>query len=410
MLLVAVLAELRETWPLGDVLFVDHGLRDVGAERSAARAAAERCGATFTALTVRLDAQANLQAAAREARYAALLGAVPAPGLICTAHTATDQAETLLQRVTRGTGVRGLTGISPRRGRLVRPLLDVVRTTTRALANGFVDDPSNARGVYLRNRLRHDVLPLLRAENPQVEQAFGRVARAAAETLAVTDELIDRSGLFDADLSCESAPLVAAVVRATIRRQLPTAPAPSTAAVEQLVAALQSGRSSVRVSLRGGLMAHADHGRLVIALHADPRHEVVAPGPGTYLLAGRALEIVATDTVVDYSRTDSTDAAVESSPEPDRVSFPADLLVWPLKLRPVKPLDRITTSQRPGAPPQLSLISELAASAGGAPRRHVLVDGAGRALWVPGVARSGVVPLGGSGPGVSILWRRRRKD
>jgi len=109
----------------------------------------------------------GLEAAARDARYAFLN---TLPGKIATAHTADDNAETVLMHMVRGTGLKGLGGIAPVRGKLIRPMLEVTRQDVLALLEeyhvSFVQDSSNDTDLFLRNRLRHHVMPLLRQENP----------------------------------------------------------------------------------------------------------------------------------------------------------------------------------------------------------------------------------------------------
>ncbi len=110
----------------------------------------------------------GLEAAAREARYGFLRAL---PGIIATAHTADDNAETVLMHLLRGTGLKGLGGIAPKNGNIIRPLLNVTRTEImdflREYSIFFVEDSTNAEDEFLRNRLRHNVIPLLKEENPQ---------------------------------------------------------------------------------------------------------------------------------------------------------------------------------------------------------------------------------------------------
>ena len=107
---------------------------------------------------------------AREQRYA-FLDSIPCDA-VAIAHTAEDNLETLLQHLLRGSGLRGLGGIPPRRGRYVRPLLAVshaqARDYLRARGTGWREDATNAEDSCQRNRLRHGVLPLLAAEMPEL--------------------------------------------------------------------------------------------------------------------------------------------------------------------------------------------------------------------------------------------------
>jgi tRNA(Ile)-lysidine synthase len=119
----------------------------------------------------------GLEAAAREARYAFLKGL---PGKIATAHTADDNAETILMHLVRGTGLKGLGGIAPVNGNLIRPMLDITRAEVlEFLAEysiPYVEDSSNSGDDFLRNRLRHHVMPLLKQENPSLPQNLSAMA------------------------------------------------------------------------------------------------------------------------------------------------------------------------------------------------------------------------------------------
>lgn len=111
----------------------------------------------------------GLEAAAREARYDFLLGLDP-EAKIATAHTAGDNGETILMHLLRGAGLKGLGGIPPKRGQIVRPMLCVTREEISAYLEEFGiphrEDSSNFEDDFLRNRLRHQVMPILLRENP----------------------------------------------------------------------------------------------------------------------------------------------------------------------------------------------------------------------------------------------------
>ncbi len=110
----------------------------------------------------------GLEAAARDARYAFF---DTLPGKIATAHTADDNAETVLMHLVRGTGLKGLGGIAPENGKLIRPMLSVTRQDVLSFLQEYhlryVQDSSNETDDFLRNRLRHHVMPLLAKENPR---------------------------------------------------------------------------------------------------------------------------------------------------------------------------------------------------------------------------------------------------
>ena len=119
----------------------------------------------------------GLEAAAREARYAFLRSL---SGKIATAHTADDNAETVLLHLVRGTGLKGLGGIMPRNGNVIRPMLAVTRQQVEALLEEYavdhISDSSNDADAFLRNRLRHHVMPLLATENPRIAENLSAIA------------------------------------------------------------------------------------------------------------------------------------------------------------------------------------------------------------------------------------------
>jgi tRNA(Ile)-lysidine synthase len=130
----------------------------------------------------------SVQAGAREARYAFLSRVAEMIGAsrIATGHTATDQAETVLLRLLRGAGSAGLAGIPPVRGRFIRPLIETTREQVlEHLAQAgltYVTDPSNTKPLYTRNRIRLELMPVLRQFNPRIVEVL------AAEAALLKDE------------------------------------------------------------------------------------------------------------------------------------------------------------------------------------------------------------------------------
>ncbi len=181
------LLDLTRRWHQGrlEVVTVDHGLRDGSADDAAfvwelARSRGLPC--TWVSLGLRAGAS---EAECRDARYRAL-DALSADH-VALAHHRDDLAETVLLHLVRGTGVRGLVGMRWRRGRYVRPLLDVARDDLRRWLRwrelSWREDPTNSDPGRLRNRLRHEVLPLLEDLRP------GAVAAVARSALRTADEL-----------------------------------------------------------------------------------------------------------------------------------------------------------------------------------------------------------------------------
>lgn len=119
----------------------------------------------------------GLEAAARDARYAFLR---TIPGKLATAHTADDNAETVLMHLVRGTGLKGLCGITPVGKNLIRPMLGITRAEVEAFLSEYcltyITDSSNDTDQFLRNRVRHRVMPLLKEENPRLAQHMSAMA------------------------------------------------------------------------------------------------------------------------------------------------------------------------------------------------------------------------------------------
>jgi tRNA(Ile)-lysidine synthase len=187
-------------------LHIDHGLDPQSprwAEHCARSAAA--LGIAFRSASVTIpkgSEQGGIEAAARDARYRALAGLMSAGDVLLTAHHGDDQLETLLLRMLRGSGVRGLTAIHELAafgpGYLARPLLDFTRAEIAALAVRWnltwIDDPANAAVRFDRSFLRARVLPALHERWPAAQRAASRLARQMAEA----EELLEKVAADDA--------------------------------------------------------------------------------------------------------------------------------------------------------------------------------------------------------------------
>jgi len=198
--LLHLLANLAKTesLPALSAIHVHHGLQAV------ADAWPAHCQDVCDELSVPLQVQrvqvqpgASVERAARDARYAAFSAATQANDVLLTGQHRDDQAETLLFRLLRGAGVRGLSGMPATRalgqGSLVRPLLDVTRAELEAYAQDhglrWVEDPSNQDRQFSRNYLRHQVLPLLSGRWPQAHASMARSAAHLREAQGLLDEL-----------------------------------------------------------------------------------------------------------------------------------------------------------------------------------------------------------------------------
>jgi tRNA(Ile)-lysidine synthase len=180
-----------------EVCSVNHGWRPEGSQEVRAVAQlAERRGLPFHAAELRLRRGPGAEAQARSARYAAFEEIRQRRNLafVATAHTADDQAETLLMRLSRGSSLRGARGIRAKRGALVRPMLEITRPEVLAYlqksGEGWHEDPTNADPAFLRSRVRHQVLTALAAAaGPSTPVHLARFAALCAEENELLEEL-----------------------------------------------------------------------------------------------------------------------------------------------------------------------------------------------------------------------------
>jgi tRNA(Ile)-lysidine synthase len=258
-------------------LHCEYGLRPDAA------ADAEHCAALCARLGVPLELrhprapEGNLQAWARDRRYAeaaALAG--PRDADVAAGHTASDQVETVLYRLASSPGRRALLGMSARDGRLVRPLLAVTRAQTAAHCEArglpWRDDPGNDTDEFARGRVRHGLLPALRAVHPAAE----------ANVLATLAILRDEAALLDAEVT---AALAAAGDPPAVAALRSLAPALARLALQRLADASAGGRApaigrrtqeilalgeGAALDVGGGLRAELREGRLRFGASAGP--------------------------------------------------------------------------------------------------------------------------------------------
>jgi tRNA(Ile)-lysidine synthase len=273
-------------------LHVNYGLRP-GADEDEAlcHALCERLGVGLTVERVELEESGNLQERAREARYA--LADRHAEADYAAAHTASDQAETVLYRLAVSPGRRALLGMEPRRGRLVRPLLAVTREETRAYCRErgleWREDPSNADRRFARARVRHDVLDALRELNPAAERTVAETAqllRDEAEVLeeaarAALKELGGGPAVSLGDLRARP-PALARLVLRRLAEAVEGGPRSLSRAEADALLRLGESGGSKTLDLHGGLRAVAEYGTLRFTrdLEAAPPDPVALPVPG----------------------------------------------------------------------------------------------------------------------------------
>ena len=401
--LLVALRALAPEWRLElHVLHVDHQLRTDSARDAAfVEALGGRLGVPVTVERVRVTPGGSLEAAARLARHTALEATATRLGArrIALGHTADDQAETVFMRLFEGAGVRGLAAIPPVRGRIIRPLIEMrrrdVEHALRSAGVEWIDDPTNRDPKFLRNRIRHELLPLLAsAYDGDVVPALVRAAALAREATDALDQLagreLERLAIVEADgaLTLPLAPL----------RALPSFIAPE---VLRQAAVRLGGTASLRA------WAHRGLGRVM----AMPRPRrpfrlggVIVEVGGDRVRLGRAVPVPLTPRVLAVPgrielpeigramRATILDAAGYEVPRDAAVvAFDADALPSMLTVRARRRGDRLTPFGHGERRLKTLLIDAKI------PRwersRIPVIEAAGEIVWIGGLRRGAVAPL-----------------
>jgi tRNA(Ile)-lysidine synthase len=271
------------------VLHVDHGLRGEESREDVefVRDLSGKLGVRCEVRGLGLDGGSNLQERAREARYRLAEEVAVRLGLrvVTTGHTADDVAETVLMNLARGTGLRGLAGIPPVRGRIQRPLIGRTRREIldylKEMDQPYRTDHTNLTGKYARNRVRLEVLPVLEELYPAAASNIARAASLVREDLEVLEDLA--TGILERRGEEVVLPLYGLMeLRPALRRHAvrlayttlvpDTAPLASNL-IEAVLGLLEGGEGTRTLDLPGGVVASGRSGE-ELALYRGPRSMV----------------------------------------------------------------------------------------------------------------------------------------
>jgi len=373
MALLQVLHELAARWSLVlEVATVDHGLRPASGDeaRFVADEAARRALPAHV-LALRLAEQRRPESVsvmtwARDQRRAALLACAEARGMevVALGHHADDQVETILFRLLRGTGLEGLGGMRPRHQGFVRPLLDLRRRDLLLFNQRrqvpFVEDPSNVDRRFARSRLRHDVLPLLRRENPRVDEALlalAREARGQGKPRSPQAALRDRlrsDGLY-----------------ATSR------------ALSAMLSAAERGGSR-RFDVAGGAV-EVSYGVTRVVRGPSPRTRAPEGAPPSHTLSGPG-HLAWGAASLSFREADAGIAL--ASEVASSAGFDADRVPWPWQVRAWQPGDRMRPRGGVGSRKLSDLFIDARIPRTARQQLPVVVGPAGEILFVPGLRPS----------------------
>ena len=249
-----------------------------------------------------LPGKKGLEAAAREARYAFLRSL---PGKIATAHTADDNAETVLLHLVRGTGLKGLGGISPMNGNVIRPMLTVTRREVEAFLSEYAlphrEDSTNATDLFLRNRIRRNVMPLLLQENPSLAENLSDMALGLREDEDYLSRMAGETLPGVAALREMHPALRARALERFLKENGVSEPEKRhIALLEQLVF---SDKPSARVDLPGGITVARRYDTLEVLGEAQPLSERVLEGSLELPELGLRVVCAEADTIVNTPDT-----------------------------------------------------------------------------------------------------------
>jgi tRNA(Ile)-lysidine synthase len=334
------------------------------------------------------------EASAREQRYEFLHNAAERlnASLIATAHHADDQAETVLFRMVRGTGITGLAAIPARRGAIVRPLLRYRRTRLVDYADAqglrYRDDPTNRDLSFARNRIRHVILPALENVKPGAAAALARIADEAEDLEAALTWVLERLEKEVISIRDDGAlqlarPLLLSYhpwVRARVMRRVlhRLGQVPDRSGTQAALEFITTGASGGVIELAGGLRVEREFDRLIVqrsAPAAPADRPLTIPEPGTgrgaVMIGGRRFDVA-------WSNTSASDEPAEAF-DPTTLRFPLELRSW-------RPGDRIRLAY--GSKKLKKLFAERRVARGSRSRIPVLVDSGDRVVWVVGVTRA----------------------
>ena len=386
------------------VFHVDHGLRpESGADAEFVRSLAADLGLPFFLARPEVRAHArlhrlSLEMAARELRYAELRRMARGFGAarVALGHHRDDQVETILLRILRGAGLEGLSGISPVRedGLFVRPLLPIGRGEILRYAeeNGlrWVEDATNREIEIPRNRVRHVLLPLLRAEfNPRVDRALLGLAAIARETLS---HLEGELSLRWPELGIEPAPggilfsgaglsaLPTPLARLAIRRLFARAggdPGRLSLAACERIRRFAGGTGGARLCVPGGFVLARRGPALFLGrqrIHPPlPPREIPVPGEVVLADGRRLLAEWWSGNLPKWTDVRGNEAFID-----------ADRVVWPLFVRSRRPGDRFYPLGLGGSKKIKDVLIEAKVAREEREAVPVVVDGSGRIVWLAG--------------------------
>ncbi|GBE31785.1 tRNA(Ile)-lysidine synthase [bacterium BMS3Bbin05] len=290
-------------------IYVDHGLRpkETPGEVDFCRALCKSMGVQFEVKEINVNSsplvkKSGKQGAARALRYKAIAETASELNAdkIAVAHHKNDQAETILINLLRGSGMKGLTGISPVRKNIIRPLIDVGKEEIidylSNIREGYMVDSSNLGNAYLRNKIRAFIIPELKNLNPGIVETLNRTAEILTQEndyleMAVTRTMIrlfsrkteSRIEMFLIPMETIPAVLLRRILRRTIA-EITELKSLSLRNIEDIIELIKRGKSGDRIYLPNNLRAIRNYSLLVLTTELPSRLKTYSLKAGDDLL------------------------------------------------------------------------------------------------------------------------------
>lgn len=391
---------------------VDHGFRgeESAAEAELVRRFAENLGVPFESVFIDMpgyieETGKNSQAAAREKRYEFLHQVARKHGArrIALGHHADDQAETLLMRILRGTGTSGLAGMAfsriEKNVQLIRPLLRINKTALvhYCMARGLAvtDDSSNHKRDYARNRIRLDVMPVLREFNPQLPDSLNRLSDIAAEEddwmeseakdafrrLAVAEGdgyRLERGALLGLHVALQRRLIKLILIHMGMEKE--TTPFDTVESMRE--AAREDAASTWRIDAGGGIRFAREYELLRFRRGAD-----LAPGTYRYILGAADNRLYIAEAGITLSLSLEQAAGATKPAGRDEAVFDAEQLGFPLVARNRLPGDRMRVLGLNGTKKVQDMFVDERIPPSRRELMPLLADASGDIIWIPGVRR-----------------------
>lgn len=355
--LLHVLNNLKTSYNLDlHTIYIDHGMRpeETPSEIKFCKLLSVRLGIPFYTKSVDVCSFSqqhglNKQEAARHLRYMAYEETAREirADRIALGHTADDQAETVLMRLFRGSGPTGLAGIPPQRRKIIRPLIEVKRKEIEKFlfdsGIDFVTDSSNLKKDYIRNKIRHSIIPIIRDLNPDIIETLSRTAAIFRDEeryfeIIVTKTLMKMiSRKTDTRIELFLAPfeiMDKVIMRRVIRRIIDETKGLRGIGffhIEEIIELIKNGKPGDRIYLPKGIRAIKEYSTIMLTAEAPVRlgnYTLTVPGENILKEAG----IILKSSIVEGDETDRIKKNISGLWKTCAI-LDADKILFPLTVR-----------------------------------------------------------------------------